>query len=118
MGKKYRSKDVKKLKQKRDFITSPYGSVSDTQYRNALGRIRAAGHLKPRSFISFEKTDDALKLTISRRVGVRGGDNPHFSGYIQSPNDEDNVYKIKGWLNEDGRIRLEFLDNYPKSKFE
>jgi len=38
------------------------------------------------------------------------GEKPHVSGYIQSSSSSDGKpYKIIGWFNEDGRLRVEII---------
>jgi hypothetical protein len=37
-------------------------------------------------------------------------DKPHFSGYLRSASEVDKQYRLKGWFNEDGTIRLELVN--------
>jgi len=39
------------------------------------------------------------------------GESPHISGYLVSASDADKgKYRLKGWFNEDGTIRIELVD--------
>jgi len=37
-------------------------------------------------------------------------DRPHFDGYLRSASEVDKQYRLKGWFNEDGTIRLELVN--------
>jgi hypothetical protein len=37
-------------------------------------------------------------------------DRPHFDGYLRSASEVDKKYKLKGWFNEDGTIRIELVN--------
>jgi hypothetical protein len=37
-------------------------------------------------------------------------DKPHFDGYLRSASEVDKQYKLKGWFNEDGTIRIELVN--------
>jgi len=38
-----------------------------------------------------------------------GGEKPHMTGYLESGNEMDKRYRLRGWFNEDGTIRLELV---------
>jgi len=98
--------------------------VDPMAYTKLLGDIKAAGHMYITgkqsldiqtnentgtpfrvktynlSFASYMDTEDKLD------------ESPHFKGYIESASSADGrPYTVKGWLNEDGTIRLEVVSN-------
>ena len=97
--------------------------INDTQYQAMLGELKGAGHL---SLEGFQKMDTDIHhqspiglstkpkvrktVTVKYDVLMEDGDKPHFRGYLQSAaNVDGNPYKVKGWLNEDGALRLEIV---------
>jgi hypothetical protein len=36
-------------------------------------------------------------------------DKPHVTGYLTSAHDNDKQYRLKGWFNEDGVLRIEIV---------
>jgi hypothetical protein len=71
--------------------------------------------------IGVSKTDDifanskhiikkhSVKFTTVLQDGSHG-DAPHLTGYLESGNEIDSKYRIKGWFNEDGTIRIELVN--------
>jgi hypothetical protein len=98
--------------------------ISDSQYQAILGKLQAAGHLKIEGLKSFNVTKEVFepmallpesgggsvdKYTISFQSSMgenMKGNRPHLRGYLTSASDKDKEYKLKGWFNEDGTVRL------------
>lgn len=90
-----------------------------------LGKLQAAGHLKLSGFskleTTLERTTDMFfkdsgvlkkhKIQFSTILKDGHGDAPHLTGYLESASNADKKpYRIKGWFNEDGTIRLEIVE--------
>jgi hypothetical protein len=91
-------------------------------YDKKVGKLRAAGHFTISGFQKLIKKEDG-ELGIDngkiyqtglsfRTIQKNGfGDAPHINGYLESASDADrNKYRLKGWFNEDGTIRIELVD--------
>jgi hypothetical protein len=100
--------------------------ISQNFWDMKLGKLQAAGHLKLNGFrkmeIGLSKTDDifsdskhifkkhSIEFTTVLQDGTYG-DAPHLTGYLESASNADKKpYRIKGWFNEDGTIRLELVE--------
>jgi hypothetical protein len=120
----YTKDKVKKLRAARK-TKKPTTStiIDDVAYQSMLGELKGAGHLSFQQFRKWEadihrqsplginaKPKVSKTITISYDVLVEEGDKPHLSGYIQSAADVDGKpYRVKGWINEDGSLRLEIV---------
>lgn len=118
----YTKQRVRTLNAKRLTAMPPSGDVSKVDdYRKKLGKLLAAGHLKINGFRKMEThiephylldghtiTHDISFSTVIVHKG--GGQPPHLTGYLESGNQIDSKYKIKGWFNEDGTIRIELVN--------
>ena len=102
-----------KLKPKNEVIPSDV-------YHNVLGDLQAAGHLQILGHTNFQcGITDCPNPKLKKRqylVGfesfVEDGfeDRPHLQGYLESASNADKKpYRIKGWFNEDGTIRIELV---------
>jgi hypothetical protein len=97
--------------------------ISDSQFQGILGKLQAAGHLKIEGLKNFNVTKEVFepmalvpgsggsidKYTISFHSSMgenMKGNRPHLRGYLTSASDNDKEYKLKGWFNEDGTVRL------------
>ena len=97
--------------------------ISDEQFQNYLGKLQAAGHMKINGFTSFTQnrdTDifgtsaggngdsvDMYSIKFQSRMNKNMlGNRPHLTGYLTSASDNDKEYKLKGWFNEDGTLRI------------
>jgi hypothetical protein len=49
-----------------------------------------------------------LEYQMYNQAGM--DDKPHFDGYLRSASEVDKRYKLKGWFNEDGTIRIELVN--------
>ena len=121
----YTKDKVKKLRAARKTKTPTTSkNVTTSQYQSMLGELKGAGHL---NFPMFRQVDiehhqstpiginatpkvSRKTITISYDVMVEDGDKPHLAGYLQSAADVDaHPYRVKGWINEDGTLRLEIV---------
>ena len=119
----YTKDKVRKLAERRKTATAKVDGVSDAQYQARLGKLQAAGHMKIHGFnlFSVDTSDykdyggrDVIKSkTTIGMVSERFkdlGEAPHITGYLESASSADgSAYKLKGWFNEDGTIRLELV---------
>ncbi len=113
----YTKQKVKELRSKRILTIPKKEGVSSDQVQHYLGKLQAAGHMK---------IDGFRKLNINADIGERGvvkthqiefntyaengmNDKPHVTGYLTSAHDNDKQYRLKGWFNEDGVLRIEIV---------
>jgi hypothetical protein len=120
----YNKERVRKMSLERSTKMPPKNYPFDADiYRQALGNLLAAGHLKINGFESMQvETERGSghipdKVYLNRKMGFRSviqhngaGEAPHLVGYLESGNSIDKRYKIKGWFNEDGTIRIELVN--------
>lgn len=119
----YTKQRVRTLNAKRLTAMPPSGDVSKVDaYRQKLGKLLAAGHLKINGFRQMKTQREphfldetnvlvTHEVTFENRIAHKGGgDAPHLTGYLESGNEIDSKYKIKGWFNEDGTIRIELVN--------
>ncbi len=123
----YTTDRVRKMRIERALVKAKKDGVSDSQVQHYLGKLQAAGHMKVNGFrsINIEQTttNDALSKVlemegVSKNVRLEYSlynpkgmnDKPHFDGYLRSASEVDKQYKLKGWFNEDGTIRIELVN--------
>lgn len=118
----YSKQKVRELRDKRKFAKSKVEGVPDDCYIKAMGDLKAAGHLQLNGFSSFEadsekqdsgyvKASHTIKFNTWTKDVDGVGQAPHLAGYLQSASNADkNMYRIKGWINEDGSIRIEVVN--------
>jgi len=123
----YTTDRVRKMRKERAFVKAKKDGVSDSQVQNYLGQLQAAGHMKVNGFRSMNVEQVISTDEFSRALGMNGitkkikmeyelynqkgmDDKPHFSGYLRSASEVDKQYRLKGWFNEDGTIRLELVN--------
>lgn len=121
MRRKEYSKDrVKQLRVQRNLL-KPLNVDKQDFYAKKVGKLRAAGHFTIGGFQKLTKSrqtyaadDSAIyKTELSFQTLQKNGtgDAPHISGYLESASDADKgKYRLKGWFNEDGTIRIELVD--------
>lgn len=115
----YTKDKVRELRQNRKLMKPKKEGVSQQGLDNILGELQAAGHLMITGFNSLgienEKTPAGLNkvsysLNFSSYTEEGLGERPHLAGYLQSASNADKkMYRIKGWFNEDGSIRIELV---------
>jgi hypothetical protein len=118
----YTKQRVRTMNTKRSTTLPPSVDVSKVDnYRATLGNLLAAGHLKINGFRSMEIQKEPhfleegvtirREITFANVVNQKGaGERPHLKGYLESGNEIDKRYRIKGWFNEDGTIRIELVN--------
>ena len=100
--------------------------IDQSFWDKKLGKLQAAGHLKLNGFskldIELNRHDgiftDSKTIFKKHRIEFNSvlqdgsyGDAPHLTGYLESASQADkHPYRIKGWFNEDGTIRLELVE--------
>jgi len=119
--KEYSKDKVKQLRVNRNTLKPKDPLLADA-YTKKVGKLRAAGHFTIggfRKLIQSEHAELAIdngkiyETQLSFRTLQKNGygDAPHISGYLQSASDADkSKYRLKGWFNEDGTIRIELVD--------
>jgi hypothetical protein len=119
--KEYTKDKVKQLRIQRNLLKSNDPLLADV-YAKKVGKLRAAGHFTIDGFRKLIKSENdefgidngkIYETQLSfRSVQKNGtGDKPHISGYLESASDADKgKYRLKGWFNEDGTIRIELVD--------
>ena len=120
---KYCRQKVKDMRFEMASRKSGRDGISDSQFQHILGKLQAAEHMKINGFKGFNidrepieaipqvpNTDTVIQHhTIKFASGINNqmkGDRPHITGYLTSVSDNDKEYRLKGWFNEDGTIRL------------
>ena len=119
--KAYSSSRVRKMRSDRMLTKAKKDGVSDDQVQFYLGKLQAAGHMRLSGMSSFDTKIDAdvfsdgkaIKSTTIKFDAIieKGmGEKPHMVGYLTSASDSDKQYKLKGWFNEDGTLRIELVN--------
>jgi hypothetical protein len=121
---KYDKEKVRIIRSQMAARKSDREGVSDSQYQAILGKLQAAGHMKINGFkkINIESRDlepipfiDNDEGGVVQKYGIEfetsmnkkmKGNRPHITGYLTSVSEIDKEYKLKGWFNEDGTIRI------------
>ena len=120
----YTTDRVRKMRIERALVKAKKDGVSDSQVQHYLGKLQAAGHMKVSGFKSMKidsqsmgigvQPDTAYLKTMNvefQTYNQQGmNDKPHFDGYLRSASEVDKQYKLKGWFNEDGTIRIELVN--------
>ena len=117
----YNKDKVKQMRVNRNTLRARDPLVADL-YAQKVGKLRAAGHFTIGGFSKLIKSEHAeygidngkiYETSVSFRTMQKNGngDAPHISGYLVSASDADKgKYRLKGWFNEDGTIRIELVD--------
>jgi hypothetical protein len=114
----YTSEKVRSMRSERKNKKAVVTGVSDQNYQLCLGELIGAGHLKIEGFEKMEMQSEAdtWANAISRTISFKHytlndgrGESAHVKGYLSSGHPSDPKFKIKGWFNEDGTIRLELV---------
>jgi len=123
--KEYSTERVRKMRMDRVLTKAKKDGVSDSQVQHYLGKLQAAGHMKVNGFRSMKVEQNVVKDTFTDESGgvvkiinveyqvynpSGMDDKPHFDGYLRSASEVDKRYKLKGWFNEDGTIRIELVN--------
>ena len=122
--KEYSTERVRKMRMDRVLTKAKKDGVSDSQVQHYLGKLQAAGHMKVNGFRSMKVEQEGIVDSFVNESGVKKtikleyqmynlngmDDKPHFDGYLRSASEIDKQYKLKGWFNEDGTIRIELVN--------
>lgn len=120
--KEYSKDKVKQMRVNRNTLRAKDPLVADL-YAQKVGKLRAAGHFNIDGFSSYRKTRQSNETDVfggvfsTHLITFRNyqkdgiGEKPHITGYLTSASDADkSKYRLKGWFNEDGTIRIELVD--------
>jgi hypothetical protein len=117
----YNKDKVKQMRVNRNTLRARDPLVADL-YAQKVGKLRAAGHFTISGFRKLIKSEHGelavsdgkiykTQLSFETLQKNGNGDAPHISGYLVSASDADKgKYRLKGWFNEDGTIRIELVD--------
>ena len=118
--KPYSSSRVRKMRSERMLVKAKKDGVSNDQVQFYLGKLQAAGHMRLSNMSSFDVQIEAgvnpgqalkeTRITFATFIEKGMGDKPHMTGYLTSASDSDKQYKLKGWFNEDGTLRIELVN--------
>ena len=111
-----------KVRQMRSERKKKKGTIAgkEQNYQFCLGDLIGAGHLKITGFQFMERELEKGTFINSTNYAVRfaahtetdgRGDRAHLRGYLSSGHPNDPMFKLKGWFNEDGTIRIELVKN-------
>ena len=118
----YSKAKVRELRLKRKLITPKREGVTQQGLDKFLGELQAAGHLMINGFKSLNNVDERVgetsplkKMAYTLEFDCYSedgfGERPHVAGYLQSASNADKeMYRIKGWFNSDGSIRIELVN--------
>ena len=127
----YSPEKVRNMRSERKTKKAKVDGCDDTTYQHCLGDLIGAGHLKITGFTKMEtditndtnplanffgnnitQTGVVIKHKIefeSYKHGDRDGVRHHLEGYLSSGHPNDPTFRLKGWFNEDGSIRIELV---------
>jgi hypothetical protein len=124
----YTKDKVRNMRYERKSKKAKVAGVSDKDFQYYLGDLIGAGHLKLTGFtkmdtsVTFDGNPLANTLSMSSNTIIahtlqfesykhsdRDGVRPHLEGYLASGHPNDPKFKLKGWINEDGSIRIELV---------
>jgi hypothetical protein len=117
----YTKDKVRSMRSERKTKKAKCSGVSHKDFQHYLGDLIGAGHLRIEGFNKMETSIEPLaagaadniistNLTFrSLQMGDRDGTRPHLIGYLASGHPNDPKFKLKGWFNEDGSIRIELV---------
>jgi len=118
--KPYTSSRVRKMRNERMLVRAKKDGVSNDQVQFYLGKLQAAGHMRLNNMSSFDVQIEAgvnpgqalkeTRITFATFIEKGMGDKPHMTWYLTSASDNDKQYKLKGWFNEDGTLRIELVN--------
>lgn len=118
MATNYSSKRIRILRAERKLKKAKVAGVSDLVYQQRIGELVGAGHLRIPHGHTIKKsvTDGATgvkihttDIQINVMVHDNLGESPHLTGYLASGHPDDPTFRIKGWFNEDGQLRIELV---------
>ncbi len=123
----YTSEKVRQMRSERKTKKANVDGVTDAQYQHSLGDLIGAGHLMINGFENVNSemtlvqtqtpardlgTSIKRQITFNSMVEIGRQERPHVSGYLSSGHPNDPVFKIKGWFNDDGVLRIELVKSF------
>lgn len=117
----YDSAKIRKMRSERKLKKAKVDGITDAEYQHSLGDLIGAGHLTIEGFTKMDGTIEPLhkgssvkqittKLEFcSLQQPDRDGVRPQIRGYLSSGHPKDPCFRLKGWFNEDGTIRIELV---------
>lgn len=129
----YTSERVRQMRSERKTKKATVAGVKDEHYQQTLGDLIGAGHLKINGFENVSAEITIIQPTPNLKpflTGTSGGTNvkrqltfnsyvengrqerPHVEGYLSSGHPNDPMFRIKGWFNDDGVLRIELVKSF------
>lgn len=121
----YTQSKIQKMRSERKHKKAKVDGVPNDSYIRSMGDLIGAGHLRfvnisdvsvkneqivlPHPQKMIKKT---IQLSKADREDVGLGEGPDMIGYLASGHPKDPMFQLKGWINEDGSIRLELVTAY------
>lgn len=121
----YTQSKIQQMRSERKTKKAKVDGVPDSSYIRSMGDLIGAGHLRfigisninvkneqvvlPHQQKMIKKTVELQKLN---REDAGLGEGPDMVGYLASGHPKDPMFQLKGWINEDGSIRLELVTAY------
>ena len=119
----YDKDKVRQMRSERKTKKAKVDGITDSVYQMCIGDLIGAGHLRINGFEGINVTREMIQhftgdkgTATEHRVSFksfqyddRDGSRPHLSGYLTSGHPNDPKFRLKGWFNEDGTIRIELV---------
>jgi len=118
----YTQVKIQKMRSERKTKKAKVSGVPDSAYIRSMGDLIGAGHLKFNTLgnlnisVSDTTVPDVRQIKKTIRIVKHKvdivGEAPDMVGYLASGHPKDPGFALKGWINEDGSIRLELVTAY------
>ena len=119
----YDKDKVRQMRSERKTKKAKVDGVDDNTYQMCIGDLIGAGHLSIKGFEGLNVKVEPMQNFLGDKATVvehevkfksfqyedRDGSRPHLDGYLTSGHPNDPKFKLKGWFNEDGTIRIELV---------
>lgn len=120
--KRYTKERVREMRIERKKKQPTIEGVSYDVYQSCLGDLIGAGHLRMVGFQNM--TDEKIQrqnvlgddctfikknISVENLFDEKKGERPHLIGYLSSGHKNDPNFRIKGWFNSDGTVRIELV---------
>jgi hypothetical protein len=125
----YTSEKVRQMRSERKTKKASVPGKKDVDYQQSLGDLIGAGHLMINGFYGISAEMNIVppivqsngagsgmnikrQLTFNTFVESGRNERPHVQGYLSSGHPNDPVFRIKGWFNDDGVLRIELVKSF------
>jgi len=118
----YTQAKIQKMRSERKTKKAKVDGIPDSVYIRSIGDLIGAGHLKFNTLANLETSEldttmpDVKQIEKTIRIVKHKkdivGEAPDMMGYLASGHPNDPSFQLKGWINEDGSIRLELVTAY------